>query len=83
MKKNLPSSEALLVAIRAKCLDCSGNQRREVERCKLANCPLYPYRSTRAIGGEHERQTEISGQIDLFDVLMTDSRIYLQEEKAI
>lgn len=70
MKKNLPSSEALLVAIRAKCMDCSGNQRREVERCKLKDCALYPFRSVKAIGGEHECQPEIKGQIDLFDVLM-------------
>lgn len=87
MRKNLPSSEALLVAIRAKCMDCSGNQRREVERCKLTDCPLYPFRSVRAIGGEHEQQTEINGQIDLFDVLMAavlpNDKDSLQEEKAI
>ena len=71
MKKNLPTAEALLVAIRAKCMDCSGNQRKEVERCKLKDCPLHPYRSVKAIGGEHECQTEIKGQIDLFDVLLT------------
>lgn len=59
MKKNLPTAEALLVAIRAKCMDCSGNQRKEVERCKLKDCPLHPYRSVKAIGGEHECQTEI------------------------
>ena len=53
MNKNLPSSEALLVAIRAKCMDCSGNQRKEVERCRLKDCPLHPYRSVKAIGGEH------------------------------
>lgn len=87
MRKNLPSSEALLVAIRAKCMDCSGNQRREVERCKLTDCPLHPFRSVRAIEGEHEQQTEINGQIDLFDVLMAavlpNDKDSLQEEKAI
>lgn len=87
MRKNLPSSEALLVAIRAKCMDCSGNQRREVERCKLTDCPLHPFRSVRAIGGEHEQQTESNGQIDLFDVLMAavlpNDKDSLQEEKAI
>ena len=78
MKKNLPSCESLLVAIRAKCMDCCGNQRREVERCRLKDCPLYPYRSVKAIGGEHERQPEIKGQIDLFDVLMAN-----KEEHAV
>lgn len=71
MKKNLPSSDVLLVAIRAKCMDCCGNQRKEVDRCRLTECALHPYRNNRAIGGEHEQKTEISGQIDLFDVLMT------------
>lgn len=87
MRKNLPSSETLLVAIRAKCMDCSGNQRREVERCKLTDCPLHPFRSARAIGGEHEQQTEINGRIGLFDVLMAavlpNDKDSLQEEKAI
>lgn len=72
MKKNLPSSDVLLVAIRAKCMDCCGNQRKEVDRCILTECALHQYRNNRAIGGEHEQKTEISGQIDLFDVLMTE-----------
>lgn len=63
-----------MVAIRAKCMDCSGNQRKEVERCRLKDCPLHPYRSVKAIGGEHECQPEI----DLFDVLMAN-----KEEQAI
>lgn len=70
MKKNLPTAEALLVAIRAKCLDCSGGSRREVERCKIKDCAIYPFRSVSAIGGEHEQQTRIKGQLDLSDVLM-------------
>ena len=31
-------------AIRAKCMDCSGNVFKEVEHCAVNNCPLYPYR---------------------------------------
>ena len=31
-------------AIRAKCLDCSGNNRAEVRRCPVIGCPLWPYR---------------------------------------
>ncbi len=67
MKKNLPGSDALLIAICAKCLDCSGNARKLVERCSIADCPLYPYRSVQAIGEKQERQ--IDGRLDLFDVL--------------
>lgn len=74
MKKNLPTSDALLIAIRAKCMDCSGNQRNLVERCNIPECPLYPYRSVKAVGGTYERQAEIKGQIGLFDVLMTSKK---------
>ena len=31
-------------AIRAKCLDCVGEQPKEVRLCPSENCPLYPYR---------------------------------------
>ena len=36
-----------LKAIRKKCLDCSGNDKTEVRKCPLKDCPLYPYRSGR------------------------------------
>lgn len=31
-------------AIRAKCLDCSGDNYKEVRLCPVKKCPLYPYR---------------------------------------
>ncbi len=31
-------------AIRAKCLDCSGDQPKEVRLCSIPECSLYPYR---------------------------------------
>ena len=31
-------------AIRAKCLDCSGNSSDEVKACPVKDCPLYPFR---------------------------------------
>ena len=34
-----------LKAIRAKCLDCSGDSANEVKLCPVKWCPLYPYRS--------------------------------------
>ena len=30
--------------IRAKCLDCSGQQYKEVRLCLITDCPNYPYR---------------------------------------
>ena len=31
-------------AIRAKCIDCSGGDRKEVSHCPITRCPLYPFR---------------------------------------
>ncbi len=31
-------------AIRAKCIDCSCGQLKEVRECPITHCPLYPYR---------------------------------------
>ncbi len=31
-------------AIKAKCLDCSADDRNEVKLCNVDNCPLWPYR---------------------------------------
>lgn len=32
------------LAIKAKCLDCSGGIRAEIRRCPATNCPLWPFR---------------------------------------
>lgn len=34
-------------AIRAKCLDCSCGQIKEIRECSDKNCPLFPYRMGR------------------------------------
>lgn len=39
-------------AIRAKCLDCSGGQFKEVRLCPVQDCPLYEYRSGHRPKGE-------------------------------
>lgn len=31
-------------AIKQKCLDCSGYNRKEVKNCEFKECPLYKYR---------------------------------------
>jgi hypothetical protein len=36
-----------LKAIRAKCIDCSGNQPKEVKQCPVTTCALWPYRMGR------------------------------------
>jgi hypothetical protein len=36
-----------LKAIRAHCVDCSGQSRAEVRLCAVKNCPLFPFRMGR------------------------------------
>jgi hypothetical protein len=31
-------------AIRAKCMDCTCNQPKEIRECPIIGCPLWPYR---------------------------------------
>lgn len=68
MRNGEPSPSTLLVAIRAKCMDCSGNSRNEVERCLIKTCPLYPYRSVDALERVMEPKSTACGQIDMFDL---------------
>ncbi len=71
---DMGEGSVLLAAIRAKCLDCSGNMRREVEKCKIKDCPLYPYRAPKATGSSKERPEEIRGQVSVFEVLEDKSK---------
>lgn len=45
-----PTADDLLAVIRQYCLSCSGGSRKEVEQCPIRNCPLYAYRTNRAMG---------------------------------
>lgn len=38
------NATTLLKVIRKKCLDCSGDVRKEVQECPLKDCPLWEYR---------------------------------------
>lgn len=33
-----------LKAIRAKCIECSGGDRKNVKDCEIPTCPIYPFR---------------------------------------
>lgn len=68
-----PAVDEVLIAIREKCMDCSGHSRRIVEHCVIKDCPLYPYRSAKAVGGRCEKETKIKGQIDLFEALRMEA----------
>ena len=64
MKINLTARE-LLTVIRAKCMDCSAGSRKEVQNCKIIDCPLWPYR----MGSTDEKDKQEKGQITLFDII--------------
>jgi hypothetical protein len=43
------TAEALLKVIRRYCLRCSGNSKKQVKVCNIADCPLHPYRNCTAL----------------------------------
>lgn len=58
--------ETLERAIRKKCLECSGNSRKEVENCAFKDCTLWPYRMWMRQG----RPSEGAEQIEMvFDIV--------------
>lgn len=71
MKNKKPTSDELLTAIRANCLDCCGGSRREVKNCKIDYCKLWPYRKRE--DRSHEDPDEIANQLSIYDVLDRDT----------
>jgi hypothetical protein len=49
-------------AIRAKCLDCTGNQPKEVRLCTCLGCPLWGYRM--GVRPEHPRALEANKEVE-------------------
>lgn len=64
-----PQFEDVQRAVRLKCLDCSGNSQKLVDRCNIRDCPLFPYRSLRAMG-EQKKTPKNMRQISIFDGLL-------------
>ena len=64
-----PQFEDVLRAVRLKCLDCSGNSQKLADRCNIRDCPLFPYRSLRAMG-EQKKMPKNMQQISIFDGLL-------------
>ena len=40
----MTTKQTLLIAIRAKCIDCSGGSKREVAKCNAYTCALHAFR---------------------------------------
>ena len=49
-------------AIRAKCLDCTGNQMKEVRHCTCFTCPLWGYRM--GVRPEHKRVVQANEEVE-------------------
>ena len=45
-------------AIRAKCIECSGGNRSEADRCQIKDCPLYAYRHGKNLNRKPRVMTE-------------------------
>ena len=64
----MPTTQELLAAIHAHCLQCSGGSRKEVQRCGIKDCRLYPYRMPNAKPAkEAEPNREQISIVDLLD----------------
>lgn len=51
-------------AVRSKCIDCSGNQPKEVKLCTVTSCDLWPYRMGKDHKVEHFRPVQKLIQIE-------------------
>ena len=60
----MPTTDRLLVAIRKKCMDCCGNSTKEVRRCNIKDCPLWPYRAADVKPPRRDKR-----QVSIFDYM--------------
>ena len=51
-----------LKAIRAKCIDCSGGNLKEVRYCTVESCSLYPYRMGKRPTRDNSSTTTVSSK---------------------
>lgn len=42
--KKAMTGKSRTAGVKAKCLDCTNWQKKEIELCTVSDCPLYPYR---------------------------------------
>ena len=51
--------QTAMKAIRALCLDCSGQSTREVRLCRAVDCPLWPFRMGKRPSTLERKQPEL------------------------
>jgi len=67
-----------LKAIRAKCLDCSGNSKHEIKLCQIPDCPLFAYRF-----GKNPNRKGIGGRTGQTQAENQETVTQVKERKAI
>ncbi len=67
-------------AIRAKCLDCTGNQPKEVRLCTCLSCPLWGYRM--GVRPDHPRALEANEDARV-ETLRGTQGFFEQNERSV
>ena len=67
-------------AIRAKCLDCTGNQPKEVRLCTCLSCPSWGYRM--GVRPEHKRALEANEDVRI-EILRGTQGFFEQNERSV
>jgi hypothetical protein len=57
-------TKKLINAIRAKCLECSGGQRKEVKECPIKTCTLWPFRLSLDLLSDEEAGIDNNDEIN-------------------
>lgn len=55
-----PTPDELLTAIHKHCMECSGGSRKEVHRCKLERCALWPWREPESEGKAKKDKRQVT-----------------------
>ena len=74
--RRIPDDLEALRAIRAKCLDCCGGSRENVENCRVPACALYRFRNMKALTetAGAEKPVQIVGQVSLFEPVQKERK---------
>lgn len=60
----------MMAAIRRHCLECSGGDRKLVEKCNITECALWEYRCAQAAEAAEAKRNGIEGQVTILDFAM-------------
>ena len=61
------NEKTLIAAVRRHCLECSGGERKLVEKCSVTGCALWEYRCAQAQEKAERKRRGLEGQISILD----------------